>query len=85
MAPGVFSIIFAFEIYFYSLLFSDLLNQKPKNTLLQFSIAVSIFHLTDKGLTTPCSRWGAGICCLCPSVVYWVLGDSPTGSITLVS
>ena len=35
-APGSLSHIFAFAIYFYLLLFSDLLNQKYKNTLLQF-------------------------------------------------
>ena len=37
-APGLFFIIFAFAIYFYLLLFSDLLNQKYKNTLLQFLV-----------------------------------------------
>ena len=37
-APGLFFIIFAFTIYFYLLLFSDLLNQKYKNTLLQFLV-----------------------------------------------
>ena len=35
-APGLFFIIFAFAIYFYLLLFLDLLNKKYKNTLLQF-------------------------------------------------
>jgi len=34
-APGL---LFTFEIYFYSLLFSDLLIQKQKNTLLQFIV-----------------------------------------------
>ena len=53
-APGLFFIIFAFAIYFYLLLFSDLLIQKPKNTLLQFlfiyfisrsrEIDLSIYH-----------------------------------------
>ena len=83
-APGVFFIIFAFKIYFYSLLFLDLLNQKPKNTLLQFSIAVSIFYLTVKGLT-PLDRVGVWrFVFLCAGAEHVVLGESPSGSITLV-
>ena len=35
-APGLFFIIFTFTIYIHLLLFSDLLIQKYKNTLLQF-------------------------------------------------
>ena len=38
-APGWLFIIFAFAIYFPLLLFSDLLNQKYKNTLLQFILS----------------------------------------------
>ena len=34
--PGLFLILFSFAIYAYLLLFLDLLNQKYKNTLLQF-------------------------------------------------
>ena len=36
-APGLSFIIFTFKIYFCSILFSDLLTQKPENTLLHFS------------------------------------------------
>ena len=37
-APGSILYHICFEIYFYLLLFSDLLIQKPKNTLLQFIV-----------------------------------------------
>ena len=41
-----FSYFFAFEIYFYLHLFSDLLIQKPKNTLLHFILfAIYLFNL----------------------------------------
>ena len=36
--PGLFFIIFLIKIYFYLLLFSDLLIQKPINTLLKFIV-----------------------------------------------
>ena len=99
-APGLFSIIFAFEIYFYSLLLSDLLIQKPKNTLLHF-IIIYLFHVsvrsiypiyykfiylfTSEGLTTPLTRRVASICSLCAGTVYIVLRGSHTGLITLAS
>jgi hypothetical protein len=91
--PGVFFFIFAFEIYFYSLLFSDLLNQKPKSTLLQFifnlpiSIAGTVLILQSyrQGIDNLLCALGARICCLCAGAASWVLGDSPSGSITLVS
>ena len=75
------------------LLFSDLLNQKPKNILLQFILFIvrsiniynSITSVTRKGLTTPFTRRVASICYLCAGDVYVVLLGSPTGSITLVS
>ena len=82
------------------LLFSDLLNQNYKNTLLQFILSeiylsyLSYFYhvrlpicgtVTRKGLTTPLTRRVASICYLCAGVVYVVLLGSPTGSITLVS
>ena len=100
MAPGFFFIIFAFKIYFYSLLCSDLLIQKYKNTLLQFLFIYFIsrsceiylsnllqFYLffTREGLTTPLLRRVASICSLCAGAVYVVLHGSPTSLITLVS
>ena len=99
-APGSLSHIFAFAIYFYFLLFSDLLIQKPQNTLLHFILfAIYLFNLlqlspvdapisgtvTQKGLTTPLTRRVARIFYLCAEAVYVVLLGSPTGSITLVS
>ena len=42
--PGLFFIIFSFKIYFYLLLFSDLLIQKYKNTLLQFLVIYFILR-----------------------------------------
>ena len=99
-APGLFFIIFSFAIYFYLLLFSDLLNQKYKNTLLHFILFViylsnllqlSHVHLpisgavARKGLTTPLTRRVVSICYSCAGAVYVVLFGSPTGSITLVS
>ena len=98
--PGSLFNIFAFVIYFYLLLFSDLLNQKYKNTLLHFILfAIYLPNLlqlfpvhspisgvvTQKGLTTPLTRRVASISYLCAGVVYVVLHGSPTGSITLVS
>ena len=99
-APGLFFIIFAFTIYFYLLLFSDLLNKKYKNTLLHFILfgvrSIKLLQLSHvclpisgavarKGLTTPLTRRVASICYLCAGVVYVVLLGSPTGSITLLS
>ena len=93
MAPGSsFSYIClrsTFPLHFYS----DLLNQKYKNTLLHFILfAIYYFNLlpisgivTRKGLTTPLTRRVARNCYLCAGVVYVVLLGSPTGSITLVS
>ena len=88
-----FLILFAFAIYFYLLLFSDLLIQKPKKyfaalyficDLLFQSITISGI-ITRKGLTTPLTRWVVRCCYLCAGAVYVVLLGSPTGSITLVS
>ena len=92
-APGSLFIIFSFAIYFLLHLFSDLLNQKYKNTLLHFILsAIYYFNLlqisgivTRKGLTTPLTRQVASGCYLCAGVVYVVLLGSPTASITLVS
>ena len=99
-APGSLLIIFAFVVYFPLLLFSDLLNQKNKNTLLHFILfgvrSIKILQLshvllpisgtlTRKGLTTPLTRRVASICYLCAGIVYVVLRGSPAGSITLVS
>ena len=98
--PGLFLILFAFAIYFPLLLFSDLLNQKYKNTLLHFilfgDLSINLLQLshvhlpisgavTRKGLTTPLTRRVASGCYLCAGAVYVVLLGSPTGSITLVS
>ena len=43
-APGLFLILFSFAIYFPLLLISDLLNQKYKNTLLQFILIYFIWR-----------------------------------------
>ena len=98
--PCLFLILFAFAIYFICLLFSDLLNQKYKNTLLHFILfAIYLYNLlqlspvhvpifgatTRKGLTTPFTHRVASSGYLCAGVIYVVLLDSPTGSITLVS
>ena len=99
-APGSsFSYIclrYTFPLHFYS----DLLNQKYKNTLLHFILfAIYFFNLLQfspvsvpisgvvsrKGLTTPLTRRVASGCYLCAGAVYVVLLGSPTGSITLVS
>ena len=86
-APGSLLILFAFAIYFPLLLFSDLLNQKYKNTLLRFILfAIYLFNLlqlspvnspisgaaTRKGLTTPLTRRVESICYLCAGAVYVV-------------
>ena len=99
-STGSLFIIFAFAMYFPLHLFSDLLNQKYKNTLLQFicsTIYLSYLPLftsrylpilrchTRKGLTTPLTRRVASICYLCAGAVYVVLLGYPTSSIILVS
>ena len=99
-AHGSLFIIFAFAIYFPLLLFSDVLNQKYKNTLLHFilfaiylSYLSQLYHvfsticatITREGLTTPLTSRVASICYLCAGDVYVVLLGSPTSSITLVS
>ena len=99
-APGSLFIIFSFAIYFPLLLFSDLLNQKYKNTLLDFiyvaiylSYLSQLYHafspirgiITRKVLTTPLTCRVVSICYLCARAVYVMLLGSPTGSITLVS
>jgi hypothetical protein len=62
-------------------LFSDLQIYKTTITFLQFSIAVSIFHLTVKGLT-PLDRVGVWrFVFLCAGAEHVVLGESPSGSI----
>ena len=98
-APGCILLIYCFPIYLFPLLFSDLLIQKPKNTLLHFlfasfilcSRAIYLSNLiqtnlfTVERLTTSLTRRVASICSLCAGTVYIVLLGSPTGSITLVS
>ena len=81
------------------LLFSDLLNQKYKNTLLHFILygvrSINLLQpspvqapisgaVTRKGLTTPLTRRVASGCYLCAGVVYIVFLGYPTGSISLV-
>ena len=98
--PGSLSHIFAFAIYFYLLLFLDLLIQKTRNTLLHFILfAIYLSNLlqpfyrhapisgtvTRKGLTTPLTRRVGRICYLCAGAINIVLLGSPTSSITLVS
>ena len=65
---------------FYLLLFASI-------NLLQFChVHLKISGtVTRKGLTTTLTRRVASICSLCAGIVYVVLRDSPTGSITLVS
>jgi len=95
--PRVFFLIY-FPLWstFLLHLFSDLLNQKYKNTLLHFILFIqsittfsrprTVFGVvTRKGLTTPLTRRVASGCYLCAGAVYVVLLGSPTGSITLVS
>src|SRR3990170_8119738 len=48
-APGSILYHICFEIYFYSLLFSDLLFQKPKNTLLHFLLLI-LFHVLSRSI-----------------------------------
>ena len=77
-APGV-----PFSSYcFRSLLFLDLQIYKTTITLLQFSIVVSIFHLTVKGPLDHVGVWRFVF--LCAGAEHVVLGESPSGSITLV-
>ena len=99
--PGVSSLLyFAFAIYFYLLLFLDLLNQKYKITLLHFilfgDISINLLQLSHthlpisgavarRGLTTPLICQVASIYYLCAGAVHVVLRGSPTGSITLLS
>ena len=74
-----------FPLHFYS----DLLNQKYKNTLLHFILFVIYYFnllqisgiFTRKGLTTPHKRRVAIICYLCAGTVYIVLLGPPTGLI----
>ena len=90
-APRVLFLIYLpLRSTFFLLLFSDLLNQKYKNTLLHFilfmiylSNLLQIFGIvTQNGLTTPLTCRVAMCCYLCAGVVYIVLLGSPTGSIT---
>ena len=82
------------------MLFSVVLNEKYKNTLLHFilfalhlSYLLKLYHVsmpisgavTQKGLITPLTRRVASICYLCAGAIYVVLLGSPTGSITLLS
>ena len=98
MAPGSVFIIFAFAIYFLLHLFSDLLNQKSKNTLLKFILfdirSINIYnslptthrfwHRYRKGNDNPFNISGCRCCYLCAGAVYVVLLGSPTSSISLV-
>src|SRR3990170_3574751 len=87
-APGCLLYHICFLIYYLPLLFSDLLIQKPKNTLLHFFVIYFIsrsreiylsnllqFYLsfTWEGLTTPLTHRVASICSLCAGTVYIVL------------
>ena len=99
--PRVFFLIYLpLRSTFSLLLFSDLLNQKYKNTLLNFILFViylsnllqpfyrhaPIFGaVTRKGLTTPLTRRVASGCYLCAGAVYVVLLGSPNGLITFIS
>ena len=98
--PRVFFLIYLLAIYFPLHFYSDLLNQKYKNTLLHFILfTIYYFNLlqlspanlpisgavTRKGLTTPLTRRVVRCCYLCAGAVYVVSLGSPTGSITLVS
>ena len=98
--PGSSFSYICFAIYFICYLYSDLLNQKYKNTLMRFILIVIYLSnllqlfpvsvpissaVTRKGLTTPLTSRVASICYLCAATVYVVLPGSPTSSITLVS
>ena len=98
-APGSSFSYICLRSTFSLLLFSDLLNQKYKNTLLHFILFAYVFNLLQlspvhtaisrvvarKGLTTPLTRRVASGCYLCAGAVYIVLLGSPTGSETFVS
>ena len=59
-APESLLIIFAFAIYFPLLLFSDLLDQKYKNTLLQFICsAIYLSYISTTFTSCFCLSWGA--------------------------
>ena len=69
--PSLFFIIFALEIYFYSLLFSDqlhfylfILSRVPARSI--YPIYYNFIYLfTREALTTPLLHWVASICSLC--------------------
>jgi len=83
--PGSYFLYICFAIYFICSFYSDLLNQKFKNTLLHFilfviyyfnllqfspvSVPISVV-VTRKGLTTPLTRQVASGCYLCAGAVY---------------
>ena len=85
-----------FPLHFYS----HPLNQKTKNTLLQFILfgvlSINLLQFTSRPfayleapyperIDNPLTHRVARICYLCAGAVYVVLLGSPTGSITLVS
>jgi hypothetical protein len=49
------------------------------------SIAILILQPYRQGIDNPLFALGARICYFCAGAAYWVLGDSSSGSITLVS
>ena len=91
MGPGSLFIIFAFAIYFLLHLFSYLLNQKYKNTLLHFILfAIYLYNLLQPfyrhaPISGAITRRVAGCCYLCVGAIYVVLLGSPASLITSVS
>ena len=98
--PGSIFYHIAFRSNFYPLLFSDLLFQKPKNTMLQFLFAYFIswfiqIYLSNLiqinlsfylgGIDNPSYALGCEVLFFVWGTVYIVLFGSPTGLITLVS
>ena len=100
MAPGSFSHIFAFAIYFFLAFIFRPIKPKIQKYLAAFYFICDLFiqsittfsrphaisgAVTRKGLTTPLTWRVASGCYLCAGVVYVVLLGSPTSSINLVS
>ena len=67
-----------FILHLFKIYLSNLSYFYPINSTISGTV-------TQKGLTTPLTRRVASICSFCAGIVYVVLRDSPTSSITFVS
>ena len=100
LPPGLFLILLAFAIYFsFAFIFRSIKPKIQKYLAALYFIWRSIYQylllshihvpisgaVTQKGLTTPLTRWVARGCYLWAGAVYVVLLGSPTCLITLVS